>query len=211
MGPLIAATILSTLPSHEVVLTKGDKTIRHKVFITIDDHPTPHTDTFLRVLKKCKLKVTFFVWGFPERFYRLNSKYGPNVRQHNRYLAIHKAGHVIGNHSVTHRDLCTLTPKKIKWELKTVQRYLWRMLKYRPKYWRAPALSRCRKTWRVARRLKLTHVSAHIDDIRHSAKWMWWKLRQRIRRKKPSTILLFHNNVRKFKAFLKLSSLCTNP
>jgi peptidoglycan/xylan/chitin deacetylase (PgdA/CDA1 family) len=181
------------------------------VFLTIDDHPTRHTDAFLATLKKCKLKATFFVLGAPERYYRFNTKWPTNIKQHNRYLAIHKAGHTLGNHTVTHRNLCKLKRSQIKWELGTVQRYLKQMLKVTPTYWRAPFLVTCGKAWRVARKFKLTHVSAHIDDIRKSARWMWRKLRQRIRRKKPSTTLLFHNNVRKFKAFLKLSSLCTNP
>jgi peptidoglycan/xylan/chitin deacetylase (PgdA/CDA1 family) len=211
VGPTLALLLLASLPSHDVTVKKGKTVVKHKVFITIDDHPTRHTDAFLAVLKKCKLKATFFVLGAPERYYRFNKKWPNNITQHNRYIAIHKAGHTLANHGVTHRNMCKLTKGQIKWELRTLQKYLWQMVKVRPKYWRAPFLVTCGKAWRVARRLKLRHVSTHIDDIRKSARYMWNRLRLRIKRKKPSTILLFHNDVKKFKAFLRLSSLCTTP
>jgi peptidoglycan/xylan/chitin deacetylase (PgdA/CDA1 family) len=211
MGSLVAFTLLSTLPSHEVVVKQGKTTVKHKVFITIDDHPTQHTDAFLAVLKKCKLKATFFILGAPERYYRFNTKWAPNIRQHNRYSAIHKAGHLLANHGVTHLNMCKLRKSQIKWELRTVQRYLWQLVKVKATYWRAPFLVRCRKTRRIAKKLKLTHVTAHVDDIRKSPRWMWRRVRRRVKRKKPHTILLFHNNVRKFKTFLRLSSLCPAP
>ena len=202
---------MSTLPSHDVTVTKGKTVVKHKVHITIDDHPTRHTDAFLAVLKRCKLKATFFVLGGPERYYRFNTKYPPNLRQHNRYLAIHTGGHLLANHGMTHRNMCKLRKDQIKWELSTTQKYLRQLFKVTPKYWRAPFLVTCGKAWRVARRLKLKHVSAHVDDIRKSARWMWRRVRLRIKRNKPNTIVLFHNDVRKFKAFLRLSSLCPTP
>jgi peptidoglycan/xylan/chitin deacetylase (PgdA/CDA1 family) len=201
-------TTPTTLPHYDVAVSKG---VKHRVYLTIDDHPTTTSMAMLRVLKRCKLKATFFLLGTSEWYYRKNPKYKPLQRRHKSLLAIHKAGHTLGNHTVTHANLCKIKRSKVRWELKTTQWLIRKALGVNLTYWRPPFMASCRVARQEARKLKLKLVWAHVDDLHGSAKMMWFRVKRRSRRGKKSTIMLFHKNVKKFKAFLKLSGLCPHP
>src|SRR5688572_731689 len=68
-----------------------------KVWLTLDDGPHPtHTNKILDVLDSHNIKATFFVLG-------------TNVANHPALVKkAFDAGHHIGNHTYTHRDLTTL-------------------------------------------------------------------------------------------------------
>jgi len=210
MGHFIAATIfLSTLPYHTVSINKQP----HKIYITIDDHPNKTTPKFLALLKKCKLKATFFIIGYPEHALQKYPTY-PNRKLrllHTYLLQIHRCGHQIGNHGITHRELCNLPLREIRWELGKNQRMLFKALGGKiVQYWRPPNTTECRKSFSVAKRLHLKIVRVDVSDYRSNAKYMWKKLLRRHRKHgKRESIVLFHNNLKKFKNFLKISHLCS--
>jgi len=176
----------------------------HKVCWTVDDHPNNYTLAILKILRKHKIRATFFVVGWPLYYYSRYPKDPGFKRLYGAFLAILKDKHAVGNHSLTHKNLCKLSAKKVYRELKRTQKLVYRYSKANPTLWRAPFLSRCKKTWRAARRLKLTHVPAHVQDYRWSAKKMWRALRRRVLRGKKYSIVLLHSNPRKLRQFLQL-------
>jgi peptidoglycan-N-acetylglucosamine deacetylase len=80
------------------------------VWLTFDDGPHPsHTDTVLKTLDRYKIKATFFVLG-------------RNAKAHSRLVrAAFQAGHRIGNHSYTHRDMSRLREPDIRNELRRTE------------------------------------------------------------------------------------------
>lgn len=217
IASLLFFTTPTTLPYYDVTVSKG---VKHRVYITIDDHPTTTSLQVLKVLKRCKLKATFFLLGSSEWYYQRNPKYKPLQRRHKSLLDIYKAGHTLGNHSVTHANLCwTKKAKsrvrtkrsKVRWELTTTQKLIKKALGVTLVYWRPPFMASCRVARQEAKSLGLTLVWAHVDDLHGSANFMWYFTKQRARRGKKSTILLFHKNVKKLKTFLKLAGLCPLP
>ncbi len=68
-----------------------------KVALTFDDGPNlPYTNEILDILKKEKVRATFFVCG-------------ANVKRHSEIVKrAAKEGHLVGNHSFNHRRLPTL-------------------------------------------------------------------------------------------------------
>lgn len=206
---LVALLLLSTtLPRYEVQVGKGKA---HLIFITIDDHPTTTSTKMLSVLKRCKVKATFFLVGASEWYYRKNPKYKPLQRRHKELIAISKAGHTLGNHTVTHRNLCKFKRSLVRWEFRTTQKLIKRATGKTLVYWRPPFMAICRVARQEAQKLHLKLVWAHIDDLHGSARSMWYRVKQRARRGKTLTIMLFHKNVKKLKTFLKLSGLCPLP
>ncbi len=76
------------------------------VALTFDDGPDPaNTPRILRILRRHEVKATFFVVG------QEVNKYPDLVRREFRQ------GHMVANHSYTHRNLTTLTEDEVRREL----------------------------------------------------------------------------------------------
>jgi peptidoglycan/xylan/chitin deacetylase (PgdA/CDA1 family) len=93
----------------------GPTTTPNNVALTFDDGPWPNqTSKFLAVLKKFKVKATFFVIGYLAQRY-------PDLIQ-----AEAKAGMTIGNHTWDHPNtpFSDLPPKQIRSEIAKTRRYL---------------------------------------------------------------------------------------
>jgi peptidoglycan/xylan/chitin deacetylase (PgdA/CDA1 family) len=77
-----------------------------KIALTFDDGPSEYTEPLLEVLRSHDdTKATFFLLGQNVELQ------GPIVRK------IHAAGHAIGNHSYSHRNLSCLNAEEVKHEL----------------------------------------------------------------------------------------------
>ena len=83
------------------------------VALTFDDGPSPTTTpTILKILEKHAIRATFFVLG-------------KNALAHPALLAqVSGAGHEIGNHTYSHKNLAKLSPKAIEAELTKTQAVL---------------------------------------------------------------------------------------
>jgi peptidoglycan-N-acetylglucosamine deacetylase len=81
-------------------------TSQKKVVLTFDDGPNPpYTDSILRVLKKHNIKAHFFVVGrYAQAF--------PSI-----FRKIVNDGHLIGNHTWSHKDLIFKTPGYVAKEI----------------------------------------------------------------------------------------------
>ena len=193
----------SDLPS--VVYNVGGT--HHKVYWTVDDHPTKTTDQFLDLFKQYgNLKATFFVVGWGVQAYYRQPTYGPLKRVANSVLRMKAEGHTIGNHSLSHSDFCkdNFPTWRVTYELVTTQNLLQKLTGLTPVHWRPPHGKICNSVHKAVTQLGLKSWLWDIDDYRVSVRRMWYLFKTRVARKEPSTMLLFHTNPSKLKDFLQL-------
>lgn len=107
-----------------VTVSKNDKLIA----LTFDDGPsTATTGKLLDALKKREAKATFFVLGS-----RINDKTAPLLKR------MEKEGHVVGNHSQSHKNLRYLSAAGIKSEINTCSKKIKQVLGHHPTLMRCP-------------------------------------------------------------------------
>lgn len=198
-GLLLSDARYYKLP-YKVATINGRK---HRIVWTLDDHPNKTTPTVLRLLKRHKVRATFFVNAYlikNSKRYPLDWRLRRTVKYYNQ---IKKAGHVLGNHGHTHQNLCKLSRGRIRWELTSTQTLVKTLTGVTLQYWRPPHGTVCKKANREARQLKLKRVMWDIGDYQVSSSTMWKQLRARVRRKKKASVLLFHNKPKKLRMLLK--------
>jgi len=116
------------------------------IFLTFDDGPSESTPQILEILNRHTLPATFFQCG-------ANVERLPQVAR--EVLA---AGHVIGNHSQTHRAFYLRSPRFIDEELTRAQQTIEQHTGTRPVWFRAPYGARWFGLRKAQRRLQLTGV-----------------------------------------------------
>lgn len=109
-------------------LTSDDPAAQGKkvVVLTFDDGPVPGTTPqILDTLKEHNVKAMFFVTGYSSV---------------NRDLLerIHREGHVIGPHTMTHPNLAKLTVPEMRKELEPLNKLIEEVTGYKPKHLRPP-------------------------------------------------------------------------
>jgi len=118
-----------------------------EIALTFDDGPNPRwTPQLLDILAAHGVKATFFLIG----------QYA--AQQPELVRRMHKAGHLIGNHTWTHPDLAITSKLQTREELTRTNGELERILGASVKYFRPPFGSRRPATLRIARELGLTPV-----------------------------------------------------
>lgn len=97
------------------------------VYLSFDDGPNEYTPALLDVLKKYRVKATFFVKG-------------PEAKEHPDILKrIVKEGHAIGLHSMTHdKEKFYATPTSAVKEMKEVQAIVYEITKVKTNIVRVP-------------------------------------------------------------------------
>lgn len=115
--------------------------------LTYDDGPSlRNTPALLDLLAEHDVKATFFLIG-------------GHVRRHTALARrVVDAGHVIGNHTVTHPNLAQCLPGRVHRELEGCQRILEDLLGISPVLFRPPYGARRPDVVRTARRMGLTPV-----------------------------------------------------
>lgn len=125
--------------------------------LTFDDGPNPATTReLLVVLEDEKVKGTFFFIGENIRLY-------PELVE-----AVHKAGHIIGNHSMTHTFLPNLTRKAVEKEIDQTNQLIIDIVGTGPTLFRAPygiMDKRCAEALKE-RRMSTVYWGAMADDFR---------------------------------------------
>lgn len=100
----ILGKIIFPTPAAEEKTVKmvSDNVLAQKqIALTFDDGPGSDTEEILRILRVYQVKATFFVIGLQvEKYQELLSK-------------IAAEGHVIGNHTLSHKDLSSLSDKHL--------------------------------------------------------------------------------------------------
>ena len=132
-----------------------------EIALTYDDGPNdPWTYRLLDVLAKKNVRAAFFFIG---RFVRQR----PQIAR-----AVRDAGHLVGNHTMTHPLLVLRSPQRVRYELEACNRALEDSLGQPVRYFRPPHGGRRPDVLAAVRRLGLTpvmwNVTAHDWDASHS-------------------------------------------
>jgi peptidoglycan-N-acetylglucosamine deacetylase len=115
--------------------------------LTYDDGPNdPYTQQLLDVLARHNVRATFFLIG---RFVRQR----PEIAR-----AIHAAGHLVGNHTMSHPVLLFQSPKRVREELAGCNAAIEDALGEPVRHFRPPHGARRPDVLRAARNLGLTPV-----------------------------------------------------
>ncbi len=123
----------------------------NEITLTFDDGPNdPYTFQLLDILAEHRVRATFFMIG---RFVRQR----PDIVR-----AVQAAGHLIGNHTMTHPWLVLEPPAKVRRELADCNAALEDVLGERVGYFRPPHGSRRPDVLRTARELGLTPVMWNV-------------------------------------------------
>lgn len=128
----------------------------HEVLFSFDDGPMPGTtDRLLGILARAEIHAVFFVCGW-----RLEAEEPLRGRARKILQDIAAAGHVVGNHTVHHRQLPTLSPEQIAHEIDHNADLIEEVLGERPHLFRPP-------------------YGAYNEDVRrhvtglHNELWLW--------------------------------------
>ncbi|MHB8302263.1 MAG: polysaccharide deacetylase family protein [Acidobacteriaceae bacterium] len=118
-----------------------------QIALTFDDGPNdPDTLRLLDVLARHRVRATFFMIG---RFVRQR----PDIAR-----AVATAGHLIGNHTMTHPLLPTVSPSRVRQQLRDCNAALEDALGQPVRWFRPPHGGRRPDVLRTARELGLTPV-----------------------------------------------------
>jgi len=105
-----------------------------EVLFTFDDGPLPGTtDRLLAILARAGVRAVFFVCGW-----RLEAEEPLRSRARKVLQDIAAAGHVVGNHTVHHRLLPSLSPAQIAYEIDHNADLIQEVLGERPHLFRPP-------------------------------------------------------------------------
>jgi peptidoglycan/xylan/chitin deacetylase (PgdA/CDA1 family) len=172
---------------HVDVVRAGSSDFR-VVALTFDDGPTPYTSAILDILRDRNVPATFFVVGrqvelFPELARRIVEE-----------------GHLIGNHTYTHRNLLGLPAAAVYAEIVRAEEAIVRITGVQPRYLRPPRGLYSRAVLDLAERRGYTLVlwsrSSHdwaevsVADVAANI----------VRSCRPGDILLFHDGGDLFRA-----------
>ncbi|PRZ15807.1 peptidoglycan/xylan/chitin deacetylase (PgdA/CDA1 family) [Laceyella sediminis] len=117
--PMAADAKKTAIPAHP--------RLRKRVALTFDDGPDlQYTPQVLSVLKKERVPATFFVVG------KMVQKYPKVVRR------MVREGHVVGNHSYSHRELTKLTMAQLDAEIKLTDALIYHAIHKKPLFFRPP-------------------------------------------------------------------------
>lgn len=156
---------------------------RPSVALTFDDGPSPKdTPRLLDILRDKQVPATFFVIG--ERAER----YPEIVRR------AAEEGHLIGNHTWSHRPLfCFLTPSRLREEIEKGGNTIEKACGYRPRYFRSPVGLRHPLLAAYLRDTGLEYISWRIrtrDTWRLSAETLTHRILDHV---SPGDIILMHD------------------
>ncbi len=109
-----------------IIYWHGDPA-EHKVALTFDDGPNePYTSEILQILKRYNVHATFFMMGENIETYPETAR------------AIVQAGHVIGNHSYSHKDLVLDTNADVRRQIEKTDEIIQRVTGQRTHLFRPP-------------------------------------------------------------------------
>lgn len=153
-GPASAASAASAQPPDRCMVLSHGNPNRPEVALTFDDGPGQYTSQVVALLQSYGVLATFF-------------SIGQHTRQFSAALQEASAGgHAIGNHTLTHPHLTTLSPAATFRELKEAQDAIFEAGGTRPGLFRPPYGEYNAQVLMAARQLGLTVVtwSAAAND-----------------------------------------------
>jgi len=187
IGFLALAAIFCVFFDQAILTRRGTifrvKTNRKRIALTFDDGPSPEwTPKILDVLKKYKVKATFFMIGHHVQKY-------PQIAK--RVVA---EGHEVGNHGFAHSVVLYYKPAEIEEEIKYTEYVIKEITGYTTKIFRPP------KAW-LSKTIKDKIKSMGYDVVLwslNSKDWVMFNFKYIVKyivsRVKNGDIVLFHDS-----------------
>jgi peptidoglycan/xylan/chitin deacetylase (PgdA/CDA1 family) len=169
-------------PSSRAYPYRG-RTAERVVALTFDDGPNePYTSQILEILETRGVRATFF-------------HVGRCVERHPEIaLRAINAGHVLGNHSLSHRFSTYLLPRAFEREVERTQQILTRITGRTPALARTPWLWRQPALLRMLRRHGLHPVAGEFGHALEVFQPSGVRMARRaIAKTRPGSILIFHD------------------
>lgn len=126
-----------------------------RIALTFDDGPNGrYTSKVLDILKRYKIKACFFLLGENVEYYPKTAK------------RIKQEGHLIGNHTYSHRHLKRLKCENILWQIEKAEDAYKKILDLRPRFFRPPYCEYNKTVKKLAKfkGYKLVGWGVHAND-----------------------------------------------
>jgi len=125
-----------------------------RVALTFDDGPdSEYTPQILDILKKQKVKATFFLIGNRAELF-------PDVVKR-----MVKEGHIVGNHSMNHANIIKLDKAEALKEIEECEKVLAELAKYRPALFRSPYGSLDSEKVEEIKELDVIIIAWNVDSL----------------------------------------------
>lgn len=152
------------------------------VALTFDDGPHPaYTPRLLRILAQHRVRASFFVVG------KMAVRHPELVR------AEATAGHLVANHSYSHRDLAALPAAEVGEEWLKCSQVVWQITGQEPRFCRPPGGSCNDRVVQIAAGLGLSTVMWTKDPGDYGAPGVEHIVNVTAGRAQPGAILLLHD------------------
>jgi peptidoglycan-N-acetylglucosamine deacetylase len=162
------------------VLRRGSRRER-EIALTFDDGPSAYTRAILRILRRARVRATFFPVGYSLHRWPL------------ALAAEARAGHVVGDHTLHHPPLARLSFRAQLREIRGEARRLGRYGIPRARLVRPPYGSFDRRTVAIARRLGMLVVMWSVDSEDYTRPGRRAIVRRVLAGARPGAIVLLHD------------------
>ncbi|KYH35566.1 peptidoglycan-N-acetylglucosamine deacetylase [Clostridium tepidiprofundi DSM 19306] len=160
-------------------------TDKKKVAITFDaSWGSDKTESLLETLDKYNVRATFFLVG------------GWVDKYPDKVLEIYKRGHEIGNHSNTHPNMTRLSKEKIINEIAITDAKIMKITGEKTKVFRCPEGAYNDKVVEAVESTNHYCIQWDVDSIDWKAQGADLEYNRVIKKTKPGSIILFHNDAK---------------
>jgi peptidoglycan-N-acetylglucosamine deacetylase len=154
---------------------------RREIALTFDDGPGPYTPAVLRVLRRFKVKATFFEVGFMERWF------------HSSTTKALGEGHAIGDHTESHPQLARMSRPAQRVQIISQAEWLHKLGVPRPRLFRPPFGSFDDHTFTVLRNNRMLMVLWSVDAQDFRQPGVKAIVQRVVRGAHPGAIVLMHD------------------
>lgn len=171
------------LPASGMVIRRTSPRPSEKlVALTFDDGPWPgHTDRILDILEHEGVHATFFMQGG-------RVKKAPGLAKR-----VAEEGHLVGNHTLSHRLLTTETPKEIRRQIVGGAKTIRSATGVQPVWFRPPYGAINADVWKQTRELRLKVALWDVDTRDWSRPGTKKIIRTAEKNVRPGSIILMHD------------------
>lgn len=174
-------TLPETIPTVEAETQSSTNKTRKLIALTFDDGPSPNTNRVLDVLKKHKVKGTFFVIG--NRF----EGYEDTLKR------IVEEGHDIGGHSWSHLQLTNIKNKEIKKQIIDTNKMIQQITGHTPNIVRPPYGEFNDKVKKICKKSDLSIINWNVDTLDWKTKKKKKIAEMILKESRPGCIILSHD------------------
>jgi peptidoglycan/xylan/chitin deacetylase (PgdA/CDA1 family) len=180
-GAEVSRVVLSE-PVDAVVMRMSPKPGSKMIALTFDDGPWPvYTEKILDVLAKHDTKATFFMLG-------LRAKRKPDVA-----ARVANEGHLVANHSLSHRSFATSKPKEIKRQIVKGREVIKDASGVDSPWLRPPYGAMGSDAWKIAKKTHSRVVRWSVDSEDWHKRGAKKIAKRVIKQVEPGSVILMHD------------------